>query len=313
MRILVIYTGGVPFFAGQTTQYITEALQNFLELQLMADLDITVLQDVPGADITYDLCPILGRRIYDHYDAYDGFVIIHGLDNVLYTANLLTFLFSNLGKPIIFTGCTLPDELYALPEQLSAAERTVYHEMGLRTNLVTAAQLATLDCSGTLLAYSTHIVRAVRAIVTANEELPYLRSWQEPNMAEVQFGIRLSESAPPRHADRPQLFPDFARAIYITEARPDITLPLDVEQRYRAVVMTGFRESVFPSHLVLPKSIPVIIQVYHQDIPPLPKNVIAVRATWPVILTKTMAVLGQTQSLDEFKTAFRHNRFGEFN
>lgn len=313
MRILVIYTGGVPTFADQTTADLTKTLQNFLELQLVADLDIAVLHNLPGADINYELCTVLSQRIYDNYDAYDGFVVIHGLDNVLYTANLFTFLFSSLGKPVIFTGCTLPDELYALPDQLTAAERATYRSMGLRTNLVTAVQLAILNCSGTLLAYSPHIVRAVRAIEATNEELPYLRSWLEPNIAEVQFGIRLAETTPQRQTIQPQLLNAFSTAVYITEPRPNMTLPPDVAQRYQAVIIKGYREELFPSQWTLPTDIPVIIQVHRQEIPQLPDNVITVRATWPVIVTKTMAVLGQTQSLAEFKEAFQHNRFGEFN
>ena len=42
--------------------------------------------------------------IGDHYNLYDGFVIIHGTDTMAYSASMLSFLLENLNKPVIFTG-----------------------------------------------------------------------------------------------------------------------------------------------------------------------------------------------------------------
>jgi L-asparaginase/Glu-tRNA(Gln) amidotransferase subunit D len=38
------------------------------------------------------------------YEAYDGFVILHGTDTLAYTASALSFMFENLGKTVIVTG-----------------------------------------------------------------------------------------------------------------------------------------------------------------------------------------------------------------
>ena len=43
----------------------------------------------------------------NYYD-YDGFVIIHGTDTMAYTASALSFMFSNLGKPVVLVGSMLP-------------------------------------------------------------------------------------------------------------------------------------------------------------------------------------------------------------
>ena len=42
--------------------------------------------------------------LQDHYDHYDGFVVLHGTDTMAYTASALSFMCENLGKPIILTG-----------------------------------------------------------------------------------------------------------------------------------------------------------------------------------------------------------------
>ena len=40
----------------------------------------------------------------EHYDQFDGFVVLHGTDTMAYTASALSFMFENLGKPVILTG-----------------------------------------------------------------------------------------------------------------------------------------------------------------------------------------------------------------
>ncbi|MFW9878754.1 MAG: asparaginase, partial [Candidatus Thorarchaeota archaeon] len=44
----------------------------------------------------------------DIYDDYEGFVILHGTDTMVYTASMLSFMLQNLGKPVIITGSQRP-------------------------------------------------------------------------------------------------------------------------------------------------------------------------------------------------------------
>jgi L-asparaginase len=50
----------------------------------------------------------MAQTVYDRYDAYDGFVILHGTDTMSYSASALSFMLENLGKPVVFTGSQLP-------------------------------------------------------------------------------------------------------------------------------------------------------------------------------------------------------------
>jgi L-asparaginase len=43
-----------------------------------------------------------------NYDKYNGFVILHGTDTMVYTASALSFMLENLEKPVIITGSQLP-------------------------------------------------------------------------------------------------------------------------------------------------------------------------------------------------------------
>ena len=59
---------------------------------------------------TCDLVSWLKIRdaIMEHYNCYDGFVILHGTDTMAYTAAALSYLIQNSKKPIILTGSQKP-------------------------------------------------------------------------------------------------------------------------------------------------------------------------------------------------------------
>lgn len=50
----------------------------------------------------------MASTIRENYHLFDGFVILHGTDSLAYTASALSFMLSNLGKPVILTGSQAP-------------------------------------------------------------------------------------------------------------------------------------------------------------------------------------------------------------
>lgn len=50
----------------------------------------------------------LASAVARHYDEFDGFVVLHGTDTMAWTASALSFLFANLGKPVVLTGSQRP-------------------------------------------------------------------------------------------------------------------------------------------------------------------------------------------------------------
>jgi len=50
----------------------------------------------------------LGQHIAEVYDRYEGFVVLHGTDTMVYTAAALSFLLEGLQKPVILTGAQAP-------------------------------------------------------------------------------------------------------------------------------------------------------------------------------------------------------------
>ncbi len=115
--VYIAYTGGTIGMRQGAHGY--EPAPGFLEEQ-MSRLPVLASPDMPRYRIhEYDplldsanMSPAdwvkLGRDIMSRYDRYDGFIVLHGTDTMAFSASSLSFMFRNLGKPIVFTGSQIP-------------------------------------------------------------------------------------------------------------------------------------------------------------------------------------------------------------
>ncbi len=115
-KILLIYTGGT---IGMVKDYKTGALKsfNFDNLlnhipeisQLDCEIQSVSFKDpIDSSNMNPDVWVVLVEIIEENYNKYDGFVVLHGSDTMSYTSSVVSFMFENLSKPIIFTGSQLP-------------------------------------------------------------------------------------------------------------------------------------------------------------------------------------------------------------
>ncbi|MBQ3821364.1 MAG: asparaginase, partial [Bacteroidales bacterium] len=114
--VLLIYTGGT---IGMKEDPGNQALRPFDFSSLMEEVpelhkfalridSYTFDPLIDSSDIEPGMWQKLARIILENYDAYDGFVVLHGTDTMAYSASALSFMLENLGKPVIFTGSQLP-------------------------------------------------------------------------------------------------------------------------------------------------------------------------------------------------------------
>lgn len=71
-----------------------------------AVLEFEVLLDSSSIDSSN--WEMIASTIYANYDAFDGFVVLHGTDSLAYTSSALSFMLKDLGKPVILTGSQVP-------------------------------------------------------------------------------------------------------------------------------------------------------------------------------------------------------------
>ena len=118
-HIYIAYTGGTIGMQKSEKGYVPIA--GFMEKQLQKmpefhreDMPQFTLHEYQPLIDSADMSPMDWQRIADdiheNYDAFDGFVILHGTDTMAYTASALSFMLENLAKPVIITGSQIPLE-----------------------------------------------------------------------------------------------------------------------------------------------------------------------------------------------------------
>lgn len=117
--VLVIYTGGTIGSMPRdpedpdSPQYVVdwETFYNltpaFKENKLGFKVEGHSIGDLDSCNIGPKEWKMMVDVIKKNYDNYEGFVILHGTDTMVYTASALSFMLKNLAKPVIITGAQL--------------------------------------------------------------------------------------------------------------------------------------------------------------------------------------------------------------
>ncbi len=114
--ILVIYTGGTIGMimdneSGALVPFNFDAIYEHIPAlgQFHFQLDFHCFDPLlDSSNMNPEVWATLAEIIYNNYESYDGFVVLHGSDTMAYTASALSFMLENLNKPVIFTGSQLP-------------------------------------------------------------------------------------------------------------------------------------------------------------------------------------------------------------
>lgn len=190
-KILLVYTGGTigmiknPETGALTAFNFDELLSNIPELKLL-EHDISTVsfeEPVDSSDMDTTDYVKLANLIEENFEDYDGFVVLHGSDTMSYTASVISFMFENLKKPIIFTGSQLP----------IGDLRTDAKE-----NLITSIQLAGLKEQGKTvikevgLYFEYKLYRANRTTKVNAEHFEAFESANFPPIAESGVNLKIN-------------------------------------------------------------------------------------------------------------------------
>lgn len=116
-KVLIIYTGGTIGMVKTENGYAPKKDRILKELKNIKELDDDRmprwdLYEFPtlldSTNVTVKEWNKIGEIIFDNYQNYDGFVVLHGTDTMAYSASALAFMLKNLSKPVVFTGSQIP-------------------------------------------------------------------------------------------------------------------------------------------------------------------------------------------------------------
>jgi len=251
--ILLIYTGGTIGMienpeTGVLESFNFEHLKNNVPELKKLGYQIDSLQFDPPMDSS-EMGPEswkeLVRIISDHYQQYNGFVILHGTDTMAFTASALSFMLENLSKPVILTGSQLPIGML----------RTDGKE-----NLITAIEIAAAEENGmpvvpeVCIFFENDLLRGNRTRKVNADNFNAFRSYNYPPLAHAGIYIKYDTPQIYHSVSRKPLKPHYLldRNVAILKIFPGIS-PQVVESilnipGLKGVVMETFGSGNAPSY-----------------------------------------------------------------
>jgi L-asparaginase len=241
-NILIIHTGGTfgmnPMKPDKTLK--PGELENIFEkylpmLNTIANIEVQIPFNLDSSDIGPEEWKKTYEIVFENKDNFDGFVLIHGTDTLVYNASALSFLLSDFDKPVIFTGSQRP-----LSEIRSDAP----------SNLINSVELATYEICDVGICFGSKLFRANRTKKVSIESYQSFESPNCPPLATIGLNIKINNNIGLRNKTIIDLKPIFnSHMINIRiypGLNPDFYMDL-LNEKSKAVIIEGFGAGNFPS------------------------------------------------------------------
>lgn len=232
-RLLLFHTGGTlgmsPFDGELRPGDLTKELFRYIpEAQDLADIEVRVLYNIDSSNVQIDHWQLLASEIEREVDRYDGFVIIHGTDTMVYTASALSYMLTNLPKPVIMTGAQRP----------ISAIRT-----DAKNNLIGALELATYDIPEVGIYFDHRLFRGNRAKKLSIDDFDAFASPNFPALAQVGLNIELRSDLLRRPSGLFRVNRDFSDQVLVLRIMPGMSPELFdplLDGPAKAIVLEAF-------------------------------------------------------------------------
>ncbi len=279
------------------------------ELAILADVQTVFVYGDDRKTVAVETWIALAKEIQKRYQAYNGFVITHNFDSIIYTGAALSFMLRNLGKPVVLTGAQETGS--AGP---AIADR--YHALGIRANLINAIQVATLNIAEVGVMYGNVLLRATQAVRAAGAK-GELTAWLGDNLGEVDFGIKLSEQRQRRQGSALLLRPAIEKDVFMMHVHPGFDLKTNLELlspalkgviiRATDVILQPEEYAVLEEFSVRRRSPVFLLADTEAPIPKKTKLIVLPPMLPEIALTKVMWALGQNHSRTELRQRMNEN------
>jgi L-asparaginase len=280
-------------------------LNQLPELSIITEIEPVFIFNQPSADISPQNWQKLAEAIYERLNKAKGFVIFHGLDNLLYTSSALSFLLQNLSRPVIFTSGQLKSPLAQNVE--------------IKANLINACQAINYDIKEVSLMFGNRLLRANIASKGQRESSNIFTTPPNGILGRIDFSIRIFDEIP-NNKIVTKYYDRLNDKIAVLEISPFLNKEFLIHLlagKEGLVINAGPYQNLPPQLLSLlaqvAPSLPTVIWLNHSsDLALPPKNLLVIdNLTWPATVTKFMWALGQTNNHRKVKELMAKNLAGE--
>jgi L-asparaginase len=153
---------------------LDEILSYIPDVAKFCKVETIQICNMDSTNMSPDIWLRLVGTIRKNYDAFDGFVIIHGTDTMAYTAAALSYMIQNSPKPIVLTGAQRPINMEVTDS---------------KTNLFDSFLYASSEAaSGVQIVFNGKVILGTRSRKTHSKSFNAFSSINYPYLAVIQDG-----------------------------------------------------------------------------------------------------------------------------
>ncbi len=183
------------------------------------------------------------KTLYENYDSFDGFIIIHGTDTMAYTASALSFALQNLGKPVVLTGSQLPI-FHPRTDAVSNLSNAIHIAAAKVFNLPIIPEV--------LICFNDKLLRGNRSTKSSSKDFSGFESPSFPELGSLEQSIQIWDKYILEIPKEPfSIKPDFETNIIIITLfpgfNPDILTRLAEDKKLKGVILRTFGSGNAPS------------------------------------------------------------------
>ncbi len=238
-RLLLIATGGtiasVQSHHGLTPGIGAQQLEAYLgQLSHRYHINSLNLFNIDSTNMQPEYWVKIAETVAAEYNHYDGFVITHGTDTLAYTAAALSYMLTDINKPVIVTGSQVP---------------FTYKKSDAKRNLLDAARMACEPIGGVYVVFDGHVIAGTRAVKIRTKSFDAFESINYPDIAtvdntgKVHYHVHVPRSQRPLSLDT-SLCPDVFLLKLHPGTKPEVfsaLMPL-----YKGIVIESFGNGGIP-------------------------------------------------------------------
>jgi len=241
-NVLIIHTGGTfgmtPVDPEKTLEpgNIEKSLDKHVpNIYKIANISIEIPFNLDSSNIGPDEWKTIYNIINNMTTSYDGFVIIHGTDTLVFTAAALSYLLLDIDKPIILTGSQRP---------LSALRTDA------RGNLINAIELSTYNIPEVSICFGNKLFRGNRTKKSSIESFQSFESPNYPHLASVGLNVNINDHYLLKKMEKIDLRPEFSAGVQSLKIYPGMDpnqYKEIIENSSTAIILEGLGAGNLPA------------------------------------------------------------------
>ncbi len=317
-KIVLLFCGGSALVSGEKVISVQKAadmkpwLSAIPEMNLIADIEPVFVFGGDASEMEPQLWVKLAHEIYKRINKYDGFVITHGVDTMVFTSAMMTFMLQPITKPIIFTGSPLSAEVTESDKQDLSGLISNYKNLGVKANLINAIQVSTMDIAEVAIMFGNRLIKSTHAVKSDAPSFNFFDAFKDGMLGKVDFGIKLFNIVRKRSKQKVKLIDSVEEKICLLQLYPGAgpeLLGQMIDKKCQGIIIKSFNTNLFPESYkpllekAYKKKIPVVAHnPYALDVKKKKREYILINnMTFETTFVKFMWALGQTKDLGKLR------------